>query len=138
MSPVIAVMVQTLSKQLGMFGLIVDATHQSIFDAHAAFRSQIVVVCGVKHLRGVETFVHWNKLISQFIARGVQRHSQTHRNTLSRKFFNTRHHADRGDGNVTCRNTEALRRHGTDLTNSAQYRLVVAHGLSHAHEYNVA
>ena len=68
----------------------------------------------------------------------MQRHGQTHRNTLSRKFFNTRYHADRGDGNVTCRNTETLGRHGTDLTNSAQYRLIVAHGLSHAHEYNVA
>lgn len=87
MSPVIAVMIQALSEQLGMFGLIVDATHQSIFDAHAAFRSQIVVVCGVKHLRSVETFVHWNKLISQFIVRGMQRHGQTHRNALSHKFL---------------------------------------------------
>ena len=121
-----------------MLGLIIDTAHQSIFDAYATFRSQVIVMCRIKHLRSIETLVHWNELVSQLIARSVQGHGQTYRNAFCREFLDTWYHTDRGDGDVACRNAETFRWHGADLAYSAQYGLVIAHRFAHAHEHDVA
>ena len=71
-----------------MPGLVIDALHEGIFNAYAAFRSHIIIVGSIKDLRRIETFIHGHKFVTELITRRMEGNSQTYGYMLIHKLFN--------------------------------------------------
>ena len=88
---------------------------------------------GVGQLRQRPPAVDRHQVIAQVVVRCVEGDRQVHGQLLLRQSADSGHEADRGDGEVPCRESEGA----MDAFHSPPGALVVGERLTHTHEHDV-
>ena len=118
-------------------GLVVDVTHQCIFDRHSSFRGLGILERRIEQVVDLPALVGGNELVTKFVVGGVQRHGEGDRQAFPGERPNARHQSDRRDRQGPGAHPDTSWGGGGEGSHCVQHRFVVGHRFAHAHEDDV-